>query len=127
MWFMKFSAVTVVLYSRAYMNLYAVFPNLVELDKCLQVRYSAIKSPAVTGTTQTGSMMAAVVCNQQKQPLHSSVTQQSGSCQGLDSGLQSDGKHFIIITCNAQLSAFAVNCLQMAGYDTIPKLLICMH
>jgi hypothetical protein len=60
-----------------------------------QARCSAIKSPAVTGTTQTGSMMAAVICNQQKQPFHSTVPQQSGSSQGLDSGLQSDGKAFL--------------------------------
>jgi hypothetical protein len=46
----------------------------------------------VTGTTQTGSMMAAVICNQQKQTYHATVPQQSGSSQGLDSGLQIDGK-----------------------------------
>lgn len=60
-----------------------------------QVRGSALKSPAVTGTTQTGSMMAAVICNQQKQPFHATVPQQSGSSQGLDSGLQGDGKLFL--------------------------------
>jgi len=59
------------------------------------VRYSAGKSPAVSGTTQTGSMMAAVICNQQKQPYHATLPQQSGSSQGLDSGLQSDGKESI--------------------------------
>jgi hypothetical protein len=64
------------------------------VNVAFQVRYSATKSPAVTGTTQTGSMMAAVICNQQKQPFHSTGPQQSGSSQGLESGLQSDGKRF---------------------------------
>jgi hypothetical protein len=39
-------------------------------------------------------MMAAVICNQQKQPFPPTGPQQSGSSQGLDSGLQSDGKKF---------------------------------
>ncbi|KAJ4432054.1 hypothetical protein ANN_20668, partial [Periplaneta americana] len=67
-----------------------VHPERNVRQSMMPVRYSAIKSPAVTGTTQTGSMMAAVICNQQKQPFHA-ITQQSGSSQGLDSGLQSDG------------------------------------
>ncbi|PSN56615.1 Metabotropic glutamate receptor 8 [Blattella germanica] len=55
-------------------------------------RYSS-RSPAVQGTAQTGSMMAAVVCsNQTRPPFQTALPQQSGSSQGLDSGLQSDGK-----------------------------------
>ncbi|XP_023703761.1 metabotropic glutamate receptor 4 isoform X4 [Cryptotermes secundus] len=68
-----------------------VHPERNVRQSMMPVRYNATKSPAVTGTTQTGSMMAAVICNQQKQPFHSTGPQQSGSSQGLDSGLQSDG------------------------------------
>ncbi|KAJ9585161.1 hypothetical protein L9F63_003052, partial [Diploptera punctata] len=54
-------------------------------------RFSS-RSPAVTGTAQTGSMMAAVVCsNQHRPPFQAPIPQQSGSSLGLDSGLQSDG------------------------------------
>ena len=59
--------------------------------------------------------MAAVICNQQKQSLQSTVPQQSVSSQGLDSGLQSDGEHFFIMRSNTQLTGLVVYCLQMSG------------
>nr|CAD7433136.1 unnamed protein product [Timema monikensis] len=63
--------------------------SMTEYDAGKLMRYSAIKSPAVTGTTQTGSMMAAaVVCNQTRSY---TIQQIHASSQGVDSGTQSDG------------------------------------
>ncbi|XP_066996149.2 metabotropic glutamate receptor 4 [Anabrus simplex] len=61
----------------------------------MPVRYSAIKSPAMTGTTQTGSMMAAVVCPQKPQlmpPLQSSSSQGTQS-DGVDLEVREDVVH----------------------------------
>nr|CAD7418311.1 unnamed protein product [Timema cristinae] len=66
-----------------------VHPERNVRQSMMPMRYSAIKSPAVTGTTQTGSMMAAaVVCNQTRSY---TIQQIHASSQGVDSGTQSDG------------------------------------
>ncbi|XP_049808113.1 metabotropic glutamate receptor 4-like [Schistocerca nitens] len=68
-----------------------VHPERNVRQSMMPVRYSA-KSPAVTGTTQTGSMMAAVVCGQ-KPPMHPTGISSQTTDSGMELELREDVVH----------------------------------